>query len=203
LNVSLRGGGTDQYNMLNRLFHFHRNTTVDRAIRFALSVLLLCLACPLVLTVRGDTPVTLQSLVVILVAVAFGWHLAVPAVAAYVVLGMAGLPVFPGFEGGLERVTGEFGGFYFGFVAAAAVCGWLALRPSAHRPFALLLNWAAGHAVILLLGGLWLRQFNADGWAAMLRDALPGAAVKIAFGMLLCRILYRGLVSREAFYSGR
>lgn len=201
--MSLRGGGTDQYNMLNRLFHFHRNTTVDRAIRFALSVLLLCLACPLVLTVRGDTPVTLQSLVVILVAVAFGWHLAVPAVAAYVVLGMAGLPVFPGFEGGLERVTGEFGGFYFGFVAAAAVCGWLALRPSAHRPFALLLNWAAGHAVILLLGGLWLRQFSADGWAAMLRDALPGAAVKIAFGMLLCRILYRGLVSREAFYSGR
>ncbi|MBL7942317.1 MAG: biotin transporter BioY [Flavobacteriales bacterium] len=187
--------------MLGQLFRFSKNKTTDYLIKFLISVVLLGLACPLVLTLRGDTPVTLQSLVVVLVAISFGWTIAVPAVITYILLGMAGLPVFPGFEGGMDRLSGEFGGFYFGFVAAAAVSGWLALKPSAHRPLWLLLNWTIGHAVILLLGGLWLRNFNPDGWPTMLQDALPGAAIKIAFGLLLSRTIYRGLVGRDEFYG--
>ena len=43
------------------------------------------------------------------------------AVAAYLLLGFAGLPVFSGFQGGPGVLLGATGGYILGFLAAAAV----------------------------------------------------------------------------------
>lgn len=45
------------------------------------------------------------------------------AQAAYVTLGIAGAPVFAGFQAGMGVLAGPSGGFLLGFVAGAVVCG--------------------------------------------------------------------------------
>src|SRR5947199_1667710 len=70
-------------------------------------------------------PMTLQTLVVLLIGAAYGWRLGVITVIAYLGTGAAGLPVFAAPSGGLAPLVGPTAGYLFGFVSAAFCCGWL------------------------------------------------------------------------------
>ena len=48
---------------------------------------------------------------------------AISSVAAYIALGAAGLPVFSYFTGGIGVLLGASGGFLWGFLAIATLCG--------------------------------------------------------------------------------
>ena len=56
-------------------------------------------------------PVTMQSLVVLLVGMAYGTRLGAATVLAYLAQGLAGLPVFAGAGAGLAYVAGPTGGY--------------------------------------------------------------------------------------------
>src|SRR5688572_23832315 len=56
-------------------------------------------------------PVTLQSFAVAALAAAFGWRIGVATVAAYILEGLAGLPVFAGAAAGPAYLLGPTGGF--------------------------------------------------------------------------------------------
>src|SRR5256885_9623717 len=74
-------------------------------------------------------PMTMQSLVVLLIGLAFGWRLGTATVLLYLAEGLAGLPVFAGTPEkgiGLAYMMGPTGGYLVGFVLAAAFLGWLA-----------------------------------------------------------------------------
>ncbi|WP_019137357.1 biotin transporter BioY [Cellulomonas massiliensis] len=71
-------------------------------------------------------PVTLQTLAVMLTGMVLGWRRGFLAVALYVVLGLAGLPIFSGGRGGLGVLAGPTVGYLLAFPFAAALCGWLA-----------------------------------------------------------------------------
>ena len=75
----------------------------------------------------GITPVplTMQTFVVLAVGFALGWRLAATSVLLYLAQGAIGLPVFAA-GGGVAVLLGPSGGYLFGFVIAAAVCGRLA-----------------------------------------------------------------------------
>ena len=45
------------------------------------------------------------------------------ATVIYVLLGAIGVPVFSGFSGGLGVIFGKTGGFIYGFIVMAALCG--------------------------------------------------------------------------------
>jgi biotin transport system substrate-specific component len=71
-------------------------------------------------------PVTMQTLVVLVLGVAYGWRLGVATMALYLVEGAIGLPVFAGgwSEGaGFHNLYGPTAGYLFGFVVAAGICG--------------------------------------------------------------------------------
>lgn len=68
-------------------------------------------------------PVTLQTFAVALTGAVLGWRLAFMSTAVYILLGAAGVPVFSGFSGGLGRLTGLTGGFIWGFLFMALLCG--------------------------------------------------------------------------------
>lgn len=187
-------------NMLTKLIRLHRNPHIDCALKSIVSILFLCLLAPLRIEMQGQLPVTLQSFVVLFVAISFGAGIGILSVIAYLAIGAMGVPVFAGFTGGSEILAGPSAGFFFGFVMAVLVCGILAAKPNAHRPIALVLNWTLGHVIILLLGAIWLMQFN-EQWWSMIVAALSGAALKTAFGFLISRLVYRALVSREEFYG--
>lgn len=54
-----------------------------------------------------------------------GWQRATITYIVYLLLGLVGLPVFSGFEGGVGKVAGPTGGYLIGFIFMAIVCGLL------------------------------------------------------------------------------
>lgn len=83
-------------------------------------------------------PVSGQTLGVLLVGASLGARRAVISMAAYLVLGLAGLPLFAGGEGGAAMVFAPSFGYIIGFVFAAELIGRLSERRwDRHRGLAL------------------------------------------------------------------
>ena len=128
-------------------------------------------------------PMTLQTAVVFLIGIAYGWRLAVATLLLYLAQGAVGLPVFAGTPAkgiGLPYMLGPTGGYLLGFVAAAGITGWVAQR-SRHW-LATVGGLLAGTAAIYLLGAGWLATFVGAEKAVTL-GVLPfllGDAVKLA-----------------------
>ncbi len=70
-------------------------------------------------------PVTLQPIVITLIAIFYGRQLATTTVASYVMLGTLGAPIFYGFTGGPAILPGITGGYLVGMIVATYIMGWL------------------------------------------------------------------------------
>ena len=104
-------------------------------------------------------PMTLQTMTVLMLGMALGWRLAGATILLYLVEGALGLPVFAGTPGkgmGLAYMLGTTGGYLFGFLIAAIVCGWLAERGWGHNFVATAGCMVVGNLVIYLFGISWL-----------------------------------------------
>lgn len=110
-------------------------------------------------------PQTLQTFVVLVLGMAYGWRLGAGTLLFYLAEGALGLPVFAGTPEkglGLAYMMGPTGGYLIGFVAAAGVCGWLAERGWDRSVVRTALAMAIGNAIIYLPGLSWLG--TAVGW---------------------------------------
>jgi biotin transport system substrate-specific component len=103
-------------------------------------------------------PLTLQTLVVLLLGATLGARLAAASVALYLIEGLAGLPVFAGAVAGPVYMAGPTAGFLVGFLVAAALVGFAADRRWDRTWIRLLVSLSLGHAVIFAFGFLWLAQ---------------------------------------------
>ncbi|HEY1780581.1 MAG TPA: biotin transporter BioY [Roseiarcus sp.] len=103
-------------------------------------------------------PLTLQTLVVLLIGATLGARLAAASVALYLVEGLAGLPVFAGAIAGPVYMAGPTGGFLVGFLAAAALIGFVADRRWDRSWIRLLISLSLGHAIVFAFGFAWLAQ---------------------------------------------
>ncbi|WP_309079899.1 biotin transporter BioY [Zhihengliuella sp.] len=89
-------------------------------------------------------PITLQTLGVALCGLILGAWRGAAAVLLYVVVGLAGLPVFAQFSGGLGVLAGPTAGYLLAFPLNALIVGAVATRALARRP-------ARGPGALLLL----------------------------------------------------
>lgn len=71
----------------------------------------------------GGVPVTLQTFGAALTGYMLGAKKGAGAIVIYVLLGAVGVPVFAGFHGGFGSVAGQLGGFIWGFIPMAFLCG--------------------------------------------------------------------------------
>jgi len=136
-----------------------------RARRLAILVVL-AVAGSLALTLSAKTqvpfwpvPMTMQTFVVLVIGLAYGWRLGAATVALYLAEGALGLPVFAGTPEkgiGLAYMMGPTGGFLVGFAVAAAVTGWLAERGFDRSMATTALAMLAGNIVIYGFGVAWL-----------------------------------------------
>jgi biotin transport system substrate-specific component len=134
-------------------------------------------------------PMTLQTLVVLVLGAACGPVLGTAAVAAYLVQGLLGLPVFAGPLAGPAYLAGPTGGFLLGFLPAAALTGILAARGLDRTLPRLLLAMALGHAVIFAVGVAWLALSvgPAKAWALGAAPFAVATLVKTALAAALLR----------------
>ncbi len=149
-------------------------------------------------------PMTMQTLAVLLVGGLLGPRLGVASVTGYLVLGLAGAPIFHNGLGGAMIVAGPTGGYLAGFVPAAFLMG-LASRSAAGlsgilRRAALVTSGALlAEVAIYALGLPWLAFVTGldmgDAVASGLAPFVLGDLVKMAVAvMMVCG--GRSLLSR-------
>lgn len=98
-------------------------------------------------------PITAQTLGVLLVGTSLGLRRGAAALILYAVAGLAGLPWFA--AGGSGYVGPAFG-YVLGFIASAAVCGYLAERRADRRLASAVLAMIVGELVMYVIGVTWL-----------------------------------------------
>jgi biotin transport system substrate-specific component len=76
-----------------------------------------------------QVPYTLQTLAVALIGALMGWKRGVAAVAVYILMGLAGIPVFSNFNAGAGVLFGATGGYIFGFLFAVVISGLFKMIP--------------------------------------------------------------------------
>ena len=111
-----------------------------------------CVLAPWSLPV-GPVPVTLTTLVIYLSLYLLGWKMGTINLAIYILIGMAGLPVFSGFSGGLGKLAGPTGGYILGYIPLAIIAGAAVER--FHSRILHFLFIAAGTAACYALGTVW------------------------------------------------
>lgn len=132
-------------------------------------------------------PITGQTFGVLLVGALLGSRRGALALAAYLLEGAAGLPVFAEFRGGLPVLLGPTGGYLVGFVFAAGLVGWLAERGWDRRFVTALAAMALGNVVVFACGVPWLAQFVTPSQALALGfwPFIAGALVKTVLAAAL------------------
>jgi biotin transport system substrate-specific component len=109
-------------------------------------------------------PFTLQPMIVLIGSAALGSRLGAASQILYLLLGIAGVPVFaasPILPQGAGRLLGPTGGYLLAYPAAAFVTGWLAERGFDRRYLTAVLAMLAGLAILFVGGVTWLAFFAA------------------------------------------
>ena len=113
-------------------------------------------------------PITLQTFAVSLAGYFLGAKKGVASVGVYVMLGAVGAPVFASFKGGFAVLIGYTGGFIWGFIPLAFLCGILA-----DKKLGMALG-VLGIVVCHLLGSIQYMILSGNGfWASVALVSLP------------------------------
>ncbi|WP_313343889.1 biotin transporter BioY [Sedimentibacter sp.] len=99
----------------------------------------------------GPVPITLQSFFVLLSGIILGSRKAMYSQIAYLLLGLAGLPIFSNFTGGLQAVFKPSFGFLIGYIVVAYLIGKITEAKS-NNTNNLILAVFIGTAVLYLIG---------------------------------------------------
>jgi len=134
-------------------------------------------------------PMTLQTLVVLVIGMVYGWKLGAATVLLYLAQGAAGLPVFAGTPEkgiGLAYMFGTTGGFLLGFLLAAAAVGYLAERGWDRNIFTTAGAMAIGNVLIYVPGLFWLAGII--GWDKSIEFGIKPFLVADLFKLVLAAL---------------
>ena len=142
-------------------------------------------------------PMTMQTLVILVIGMAGGWRLGGLTVLLYLAEGAVGLPVFAGTPErgiGLTYMVGTTGGYLLGFLLAALVVGLLAEAGWDRSVPLAAVAMLIGNVVIYIPGLLWLG--SVAGWDNPilqwgLTPFIVGDLVKLAIAALLMPAVWR------------
>lgn len=161
--------------------------------RAAVMAAALCAVGPWTLSV-GPVPFSLCTLLLYLLPYVTDWYWSASAVLVYLLLGLAGLPVFSAFGAGPGRLTGPSGGYLLGYIPLVLI--WGLIREAA--PEKRRVHFAGmllATAVLYALGTLWFGWQTGSGFSASLKICvlpfIPGDCLKICAALFLGPLLRR------------
>lgn len=169
----------------------------------------ICILGPLAFYIPlSPVPISLGMLAIYFVTSVVGMKLGTVSVLIYILLGLAGAPVFTGFTGGPAKLFGPTGGYIIGYIFMALICGFFVDKFGNRLPF-YFSGMLLGTAVCYLFGTAWLGLLMdmtfGQALAAGVLPYIPGDLVKLGIAMatgiqIRKRLLKAGLVeaSREA-----
>jgi biotin transport system substrate-specific component len=175
-----------------------RPTLVDRLFARSLATDLVLIGAGAVLTgvlaqvviPLQPVPITGQTLAVILVGSTLGALRGALSMVLYLALGAVGLPWFSDASSGWGVVAGPTGGYIVGFIAAAAVTGWLAQRSWDRRVVGAFVSMSAGTLVTFAVGLPWL----AASLGLTFEQTLAGGLYPFLIGGVIKAMLAAGIL---------
>lgn len=143
-------------------------------------------------------PLTGQTFAVLLTAAALGMWRGIASMGVYALAGLAGVPWFAGastaFSGGALVVSF---GYVMGFIAAAALIGWLAERGATRTALRTAGLMVLGNIVIYAIGATWLAAAISvpltKAIALGVTPFLLGDALKVALAAGLFPLAWRAV----------
>ena len=155
---------------------------------FAAVFTALCAVCAQIQIPLPMVPINLALFAVHLAGALLGAKFGTAAIAAYVLLGALGAPVFAGFAGGMQIIAGKTGGYIIGYLLAALIAGLLRARWGLNF-WKLCLAMTLGTAACYLFGTVWFMVVTGMGlWMSLVYCVFPfliGDALKIALAAYL------------------
>ena len=148
-------------------------------------------------------PMTMQTLVVLLIGVIFGCKLGVDTICLYLFEGIIGLPVFAGTPEkgiGLSYFTGPTMGYLIGFIPAVFFSGILKVHLKHSLIYRLTLNFALfvfSVSFIYIFGLIWLLNFVPVDklWALGVMPFLPAEVLKVSILAIAVTIINKDNLS--------
>lgn len=148
-------------------------------------------------------PMTLGTLAILTLGMAYGWRLAGVTLMLYMVEGAIGLPVFAGTPEkgiGLAYMMGSTGGYLLGYTLAAMAVGWLAQQGWDRTLLGTALAILIGNAIIYVPGLLWLGAMF--GWDKPIFEwgftpFILGDVIKLGLSMLILPLTWHLLGKRS------
>lgn len=168
-------------------------TTQTNQIRMTVytSLFVALIACGAFIAIPiGPVPIVLQNMFVLLAALILGpaWGLA--CVGIYLIIGLAGLPVFAGGTAGIGKLFGPTGGYLLGYLPAVYVTAVISkgLKKTITGD---LIALVTGSLIVYAAGVPWLKFAFAMPWAkAVAAGMLPfliGDTLKVIAAALIAK----------------
>jgi len=113
----------------------------------------------------SPVPFTGQTLGVLLLGTAYGASLGFSTVAFYLLMGIAGAPIFASGSHGFEKIAGATGGYLVGMLVSSLVLGALAGRKWDQKIKTVIPTMIIGNVIIFTAGLIWLHQYTGQSWS--------------------------------------
>ncbi|MDO5396919.1 MAG: biotin transporter BioY [bacterium] len=151
--------------------------------KMALLAALLCVSAYITIPI-GEAPLTLQTLLINLIAIILTPTEGFLTVLVYVIIGAVGIPVFSGGQGGLGKLFGPTGGYIFAFLAAApamafskkyfaAACGKFIKNKTTAEIVGYTVNAVIiGMVIVYAVGTVYMKLMLGRGWGEVLMMAV-------------------------------
>ena len=156
------------------------------------------------LAVGYPVPITGQTFAVLMIGALYGARRGSLCVLTYIVLGVAGLPIFAHGKASFAVLLSETGGYLVGFVPAAYITGLLAEKGWDRRIGTTVLAMVLGNMIIYAFGLFWLCCLIREIKTVLTLGLYPfiiGDLLKIALAAILLPsgwklLRYAGLADR-------
>lgn len=151
----------------------------------------ICVLAPFSVS-AGPVPISLATFAIYLAAGLLEAKFSLAAVAVYILLGCAGLPVFSAFRGGVQVIAGVTGGYIIGYLPMAVVISLLCSK-FRQKKFMYPVSMVIGTALLYAFGTAWFivqtKTTLAAALASCVTPFLIGDAVKIAAASVICPLV--------------
>lgn len=143
------------------------------------------------ISIPAAIPFTLQTFAAAFVGGFLGVKKGVSSVVIYILLGVAGIPVFAGFRSGIPTLLGGTGGYIIGLLPFAAIAGFFAERFRG-KLLPMVIGMLLGLISCYILGTAWYVHLYAEKGlayaisACVLQFIIPDI-IKIAVAALLVK----------------
>ena len=173
-----------------------KKSSIYRIALIGVMTAITCILGPLSIPI-GIVPISLTTFAIYLTVILLGWKNGTISYLVYLLVGLAGIPVFSGFSSGLGKLAGPTGGYLIGFIFLAMISG-IFIEIFRGKFYMYVIGMLLGSFVLYAFGTAWLAyhlhlSFHA-ALAVGVMPFIPGDIAKIAAAVVVGPIVKRQLI---------